>query len=67
MGIEELRIHLNRLIEEYIDDKILIRSLVATLNEPKAKYVIAEIERNRTKEYSPESKTLIQEIAFYYC
>lgn len=67
MGIEELRIHLNRMIEEYIDDTILIRSLVATLNEPKAKYVLTEIERNRTKEYSPESKTLIQEISFYYC
>lgn len=67
MGIEELRINLNKLIEEYIDDENIVSTLKATLIEPKAKYVLVEIERNKTKEYSPESKALIQEIAFYYC
>ncbi|QHE54030.1 hypothetical protein [Pontibacillus sp. HMF3514] len=63
----ELRKRLKRLIEEYVDDKELATNLIDSLDNPKAKYVLAEIELNKHKEYSSKDREIIEEIAFYYC
>ncbi|QHE52774.1 hypothetical protein [Pontibacillus sp. HMF3514] len=67
MDKDKLREHLNALIKEYVEDAALANKLIETLDEPKAKYILAEIEMNKAKEYSTKSKTIIQDIAFYYC
>lgn len=67
MNKEELRESLRTLIEEYIDDKDYALELISKLDDPKAKFILAEIELKRTKDYSPASKNIIEDIAFYYC
>lgn len=67
MDKEKLRELLTTLIEEYIEDRELVTNLVATLDDPKAKYILGEIDLNKSKQYSIESKKILQEIAFYYC
>ncbi|MCB2309224.1 hypothetical protein LGL08_21895 [Clostridium estertheticum] len=67
MNKEELREALRKLIEEYIDDKDYAVELISKLDEPKAKFILAEIELKRSKDYSRESKNVIEDIAFYYC
>jgi len=46
---------------------VLANKLIKKLDKPKAKYILAEIEMNKEKDYSTKSKTIIQDIAFFYC
>ena len=66
MNKDELRRSLRVLIEEYIDDKDYALELIATLADPKAKFILAEIDRRKTKDYSPELRNMMKDIAFYY-
>lgn len=63
----KLREQLKHLIDEYIEDVELAENLINTLEDPKAKYVLSVIELNKSKDYSSESKSIIEDIAFYYC
>ena len=67
MKIKELKEKLRYLVIKYIEDKTIISEIMKHIDDPKAKYVLGEIERYKVKEYSMTDKKIIKDIYFYYC
>lgn len=66
MNKEVLTESLNYLVCEYIDDERKKTDLLNSLDLSKAKYILAEINLFRNKDYSYESKKIIKEIHFHF-
>lgn len=67
MEIRELKEKLVYLVTEYIEDNELVSEIMKYVDNPKAKYVLGEIERHKSKEYSIADKEIIKDIYYYYC
>lgn len=58
---------MNYLVSKYIKDDAMIEQLKIQIVNNKAKYVLAEIDRNKIEAYSEADIDLIKDIAFYFC
>jgi homoaconitase/3-isopropylmalate dehydratase large subunit len=67
MNKEELTIILEGLIKRYIEDKDLSDELIKSLEPSKVKYILGELDTNKSKDYDLEDRCLIKDIYFYYC
>jgi hypothetical protein len=68
MTVDELRSHLQHLIDTYVPDQIVkadLLSLVATYPVP-AKGILAELEASRSGAMSQADAQIINDIAFYF-
>jgi hypothetical protein len=67
---QELILELFRIIEDYLDDESIKQKLKGNLEETNerernVKGILAEIERNRTINYSDKDAQIIKDIFFY--
>ena len=67
MNNTDLIVNLEGLIKRYIDDKDVVKELIKNIEPSKVKYVLGEIDKYRSKEYSSGDKDLLKDIYFYYC
>lgn len=67
MNKNELKDKLRYLVTEYIEDEEHILEIIKYVDNSKAKYVLGEIDRHKTREYSRDDKETIKDIYFYYC
>ena len=67
MNEDELLIELQRIIEEYITDTEMVEYLTECVKQLKIKHIIAEMDKNKNKEYSHEDRETIRDIYFCYC
>lgn len=54
MEKDELQVNLNYLVSKYIEDDVLAEQLKNQIVSNKAKYVLAEIDRNKAEVYSKQ-------------
>jgi hypothetical protein len=67
MNKDKLTANLNYLVDKYIIDEKVKGELQEHINNHKAKFVLGEINRNKTKDYTDVDKEIIKDIYFYYC
>lgn len=67
MNKDKLIVNLKYLVDQYITDEQVKLELQEYISSLKTKYVLAEIDRNKVKEYSDNDKGLIKDICYYYC
>jgi hypothetical protein len=69
MTVDELRSHLQHLINGYVSDQIAkahLLSLVAMPDVP-AKGILVELEASRSRAMSQVDAKIIKDISFYFC
>lgn len=66
MNKEQLIANLEGLIKRYINDQDIINKLIKNIEPSKTKYVLGELDRNKSKDYSSKDRNLIKDIYFYY-
>ena len=67
MDKDQLISNLVYLVNKYIDDENTKIQLLKSTIDPKAKYVLGEIERHKNADYTKDDKEIIKDIYFYFC
>lgn len=67
MNKYELQSNLNYLVNKYIWDEGLREQLKVQISNGKAKFLLAEIDRNKVMPYSDSDIELIKDISFFFC
>lgn len=67
MDKEQLKKNLEYLVNKYIEDTELKKELQVHIHNPKAKFILGEIDRKKNIDYSDSDRELIKDIYFYYC
>lgn len=63
----ELLNRLELIIYSYIENESFAKELIKHIESLKIKYVLAELDKNKNREYSVEDIELIKDIYFHYC
>ena len=63
----ELLKRLEEMLKQYIEDEEVAEKLIKDIEPFRIKYILGELDRNKTKDYSSEDKEVIKDIYFYYC
>lgn len=62
----ELYDNMVKLVDNYIEDKEQSVKLIGEISSTKVKYVLSELDRLKTKEYTIEDRALIKDIVYHY-
>jgi hypothetical protein len=67
MNEKQLFKDMKELIDKYVENKEIATELVGKIEPLKIKYILGELDRNKTKDYCAGDKEVIKDIYFYYC
>jgi hypothetical protein len=67
MNEKQLFKNMKELIDKYVENKEIATELVGKIEPLKIKYILGELDRNKTKDYCADDKEVIKDIYFYYC
>lgn len=65
MNVKQLQQNLIYLIEKYISDREDLKKLICE-DADSAKYILAQIDKYKSCEYTDDDMELIKDIVFYY-
>lgn len=63
----ELLKRLEEILKQYIENEEIAEELIKYIEPLRIKYILGELDRNKTKDYSDQDKEVIKDIYFYYC
>lgn len=66
MNKNEMKMKMNTIINKYVENAEVVDELIKYVESAKIKYVLAEIDKYKTCEYSPEDIKMIKDIYFYF-